>query len=116
MEYGKQKKYSDMLKLPTIHQNKSISIVEAKDNNSSSSKFKSSLPMAKSKMPVINKKSSNVINSSHRLNNNVYETPMNKLLSNGKYLKEKNKYIIHIINFLKTTYIYNFIIYIRVSI
>jgi len=91
MEYGKQKKYSDMLKLPTIHQNKS-SIVEAKDNNNiSSSKFKSSLPTAKSKMPVINRKNGNVISNSHRHNNNVYETPMNKLLSNEIKNTIKNK-------------------------
>jgi len=80
MEYGKQKKYSDMLKLPTI-QSKSTSIVEAKDNGA---KFKSSLPTIKPKMPVINRKSNNVIGSNHRLNNNVYDNPMNKMINNGK--------------------------------
>jgi len=74
-EYGKQKKYTNYFKLPTI-QNGSISIVEVKDNgnNSSITKFKSSIP--KSKMPIISRKNNNIISKPH-------ESSLNKINNNG---------------------------------
>ncbi|OUM69854.1 hypothetical protein PIROE2DRAFT_2034, partial [Piromyces sp. E2] len=78
-EYGKQKKYSDIFKLPSI-QNRSTSIVEVKDsNNNGSNRLKSSIP-TKSKMPIINRKNNNVIsNNSNNSNNSSYETSLDKI-------------------------------------
>ncbi|KAG4101033.1 hypothetical protein H8356DRAFT_1657644 [Neocallimastix lanati (nom. inval.)] len=81
-EFGKQKKYSDNFKLPTI-QNKSSSITEAKDN----SRIKTSmLQNSKGVIPIINKKNTNVVS-----NNNIsdiiddsYNNQTNKLSNEYK--------------------------------
>jgi len=73
-DYSKPKKYSEFFKLPTIH-NKTTSVVEAKDKCSMNGvKLKSSIP--KSKMPIINRKNTNIIGG---CNNSIYDSPLNKI-------------------------------------